>query len=379
MEQENKFNTESLVQENQEQEINLLEMAAKLWSSRQIILKWVGIGIVIGLIVAFSIPKEYSSSVKLSPELSNSGSSGSGMSALASLAGINMNSGNSSDAVYPELYPDVVSSIPFTVSLLSVPVQTEDNKVITVQEFLEEETSAPWWSAILKLPFKAIGAVKGLFSESNEAESDTINAYNLTLEQYTLVKALSSRINADVDSKSLVVTISSMMQDPKVAAQLADTVTSRLQKYITSYRTEKARQDLYYAKKINEEARQAYYTAQKNYATASDRNQSLSSRAAAIAIERMQNEASLAFNLYNSTAQRVQIAEAKVQETTPVFAVVQPATVPVKAAKPSKVAILIGFVFLAFVASAAYILFLPGLKKSIRSVAKNRTTLQLQD
>ena len=62
------------------------------------------------------------------------------MSALASLAGINMNSGNSSDAVYPELYPDVVSSIPFTVSLLSVPVQTEDNKVITVQEFLEEET-----------------------------------------------------------------------------------------------------------------------------------------------------------------------------------------------------------------------------------------------
>ena len=84
MEQENKFNTESLVQENQEQEINLVEMAAKLWLNRRIILKWVGIGIVIGLIVAFSIPKEYSSSVKLSPELSNSGSSGSGMSALAS-------------------------------------------------------------------------------------------------------------------------------------------------------------------------------------------------------------------------------------------------------------------------------------------------------
>ena len=74
MEQENKFNTESLVQENQEQEINLLEMAAKLWSSRRIILKWVGIGIVIGLIVAFSIPKEYSSSVKLLghiPEVGN--------------------------------------------------------------------------------------------------------------------------------------------------------------------------------------------------------------------------------------------------------------------------------------------------------------------
>ena len=369
MEQENKYDTEALIHEKQEREINLLELAAKLWANRRTMFKWMGVGVLIGLIVAFSIPREYATSVKLSPELGKTGSSG-GVSALASLAGINMNSGDGADAVYPELYPDVVSSIPFMVDILSVPVTTSDDEVMTVKEFLEEETSSPWWSTIIGLPFKAIGVVVGLFSDDDTEGSDTLNAYSLTREQYELVKGLNERVNAEVDSKSLVVTISATMQDPKVSAQLADTVTSRLRKYVTGYRTEKARQDLYYAKKINEEARQAYYTAQKNYATASDRNQSLSSRAASIALERLQNEASLAFNLYNSTAQRVQMAEAKVQETTPVFAVVQPATVPVRPSKPSKAMILIGFVFLAFMASAAYILFFPGLKESFSNTLK---------
>lgn len=47
----------------------------------------------------------------------------------------------------------------------------------------------------------------------------------------------------------------------------------------------------------------------------------------------------------------------KVQETTPVYAVVQPATVPIKASKPSKPLILVGCVFLAVVAASAWILF----------------------
>ena len=54
----------------------------------------------------------------------------------------------------------------------------------------------------------------------------------------------------------------------------------------------------------------------------------------------------------------MQQAQAKVQEATPVYAVLSPATVPIKATKPSKVMILIGFIFLAFVASSAWILFI---------------------
>ena len=89
-----------------------------------------------------------------------------------------------------------------------------------------------------------------------------------------------------------------------------------------------------------------------------DKNQGIVLRSARTEQERLQNEAALAFNLYNATAQRLQSAKAKVQETTPVYAVVTPATVPIKPAAPRKVLILAGFIFLAFVACAAWILFI---------------------
>ena len=54
----------------------------------------------------------------------------------------------------------------------------------------------------------------------------------------------------------------------------------------------------------------------------------------------------------------MQHAQAKVQETMPVYAVITPATVPIKPSKPRKALILVGFTFLAFVACAVWIQFL---------------------
>ena len=79
--------------------------------------------------------------------------------------------------------------------------------------------------------------------------------------------------------------------------------------------------------------------------------------------ERLQNEMSLAYGVYNQVAQQLQMAKAKVQEITPVYTVVQPATVPLKPAKPNKIMILIGFVFLAGVGSVGWILFVKDLLK----------------
>lgn len=51
---------------------------------------------------------------------------------------------------------------------------------------------------------------------------------------------------------------------------------------------------------------------------------------------RLENDMQLAFNLFNQTSQKLQAAEAKVQDVTPVFAVVDPATVPVAPSGPKK-------------------------------------------
>lgn len=349
-------NDTNKIQNDEEREIDLLELATTLWKQRKKLAIWSICGALVGLVIAFSIPKEYATSVKLAPEVTDTKASGGSLGALASMAGLSMNASGGADAVYPQLYPDVVSSVPFITSLFDVEVQTkEDGRKMTVKEFLEEETSGPWWGTIFGLPGQIIGFFK---SDEEVPEDHKLDNFQLTMDENKLVEALNERVSASVDQKTSVVTIDVKMQDPLVSAILADTVVARLQEYVTDYRTNKARNDLEYAIKLNEEAKDNYYKAQQRYADYLDRNQGLAFHSAQTMRDRLENESALTFNLYNQTAQQVQRAQAKVQENTPVYAVVVPATVPIKAASPKKVMILAGFTFLAFVACAAWILFL---------------------
>lgn len=342
--------------ECEEKEIDLMELALKLWAQRRRIAKWCIYGAIAGLVVAFSIPKEYSASVKLAPEVSDGKSASGGLGALASMAGFSTGSGGGADAVYPQLYPEVVASVPFITGLFDVKVEMKSNgDTLTVRKYLEDEMRFPWWGYVLGLPGKIIG----LFRSSDDVDEDhKLDNFQLTVDENRLVETLSHLVSANVDQKTSVVTIGVTTQDPLVSAILADTVVARLQNYITDYRTNKARHDLQYAELLNQEARANYYEAQQRYASYLDHNQGIAFRSAQTERERLENEASLAFTLYNQTAQQVQKARAKVQETTPVYAVISPATVPVKASKPRKAMILVGFVFLAFVACSAWILFL---------------------
>ncbi len=353
--------------EGEEKGIDLLELASTLWKQRRKLIVWSICGALVGLVIAFSIPKEYTTSVKLAPEITDSKSSAGGLGALASMAGLSTGATSGADAVYPTLYPDVVSSVPFSTSLFDVEVTTKkDGRKMTVSQFLEEETKSPWWSAVLSFPFKIIGILK---SEEEVTKEHKLDNFQLTLDESRMVEALNQRIVTSVDAKTSVVTINVMMQDPLVSAILADTVVSRLQEYITDYRTNKARKDLEYAQKLNKEAKANYYKAQQRYADYLDRNQGLAFYSAQTVKERLENEATLAFNLYNQTALGVQKTQAKVQETTPVYAIVTPATVPVRASSPRKMMILIGFTFLAFVACAVWILYIAPLVKSRKSSA----------
>lgn len=339
-----------------DQDVDILELVMKLWDRKKKICLWCVIGAFLGLIIAFSIPKEYTTDVTLAPELGNTQKS-SGLSALASMAGISTATEGMSDAVNPLLYPDVVSSVPFLVGLFDVPVEDLDgHSRITVREYVENDLRSPWWSAVIGLPFKLLGHLSAK-DEDNNVHKKKTDAFQLTKQEYEVVQALQQRVMASVDSKTAVITISVEMQDPLVSAILADTVVSRLQEYITDYRTNKARKDLEYAETLNREARENYYKAQQKYADYLDRNNGLIIHSAMTTRERLQNEATLAFNLYNQTSQQVQKAKAKVQENTPVYATVSPATVPIKPTSPRKMLILVGCVFLAFVACSAWILF----------------------
>ena len=235
---------------------------------------------------------------------------------------------------------------------------------------MEKYQCSPWWSTVLSAPFTAVGWFTSLFT--SEKEVDELNSsgeggiISLTQGEDGIMAAIKGRINVMVDEKSGVTTLTVLMQDPLISATVTDTVMHNLQKYITDYRTNKARHDLAFTEQLYAEARADYEKAQQAYADFVDSNQNIIRQSAMVEQERLQNEMNLTYQVYTQVAQQLQMAKAKVQEITPVYTVVQPATVPLRAAKPSKVLILIGFVFLAGVGCSCWILFLRDMVKDWR-------------
>lgn len=337
----------------EEKEIDLLALANKIWVNKKFILKALGVGFVIGLIVAFSIPKEYTTTVILTPE-SKSTTSGN-MGSLAALAGINMNSVTGEDALAsPELYPSVISSTPFLRGLLNIEVTDLKMGIdTTLYSYMNDYQSAAWWGYILKAP----GLLKGLFlSEEINMNDSNSNTRIISKEEQEILNDLTDRLTISSDKKTGVTTIEVTMQSPEISAYLADTITSYLQSYIIDYRTQKARKDLAYSEKLYEESKADYYKTQAALATYIDGNMNVVSAKYRTTQERLQNEASLAFTIYNQMAQQLQVAKVKVQDTTPVFTVIQPAVEPLFPSKPSKKAILAVFLFLSVFGASMWII-----------------------
>lgn len=354
-------------QEEDELEIDLMEYVRKLWNARKLLLKVAGIAAIVGVVIALSIPKKYTAEVTLSPESGKSGGSNlSGMAAMLGIGSVNM--GGDANALNFSMTSDIVASTPFILELFDTQVKTIDGKVDTTLVAYLETESTPWWNIVISLPGKAISGVISLFSTEDEKgkEIKAINPFQLTLEQKGLVGAIKSIIIADSDKKTGMTKISVTLQDPLVAATMVDTVLVKLQKYITNYKTSKAQEDCKYWEQLYEERKKEYYEAQEKYAKYSDNNQGVVLQSVKIEQERLQNEQSIAFQMFSQVATQLQMSRAKLQEEKPAFAILEPASVPLQPSGTSRKIILVGIVFLAVAGASAWILFGKDLWKSLK-------------
>lgn len=342
----------STVNNQQEQEIDLLELATEIWNKRKFLLKISAMAAVIALIVAFSIPKEFVATVTLAPEAQEANKMGN-LSGLAAIAGINLSSSIGADAISPTLYPDVVKSNPFMIELL--PVKISDKKgdyMGTLYDYMENKQKKAWWVYVVQAPFKLL---KIVFSSGANEKKETINPFVLTPEQDRLLKDLKDRISIVVDNKTMIITVSVKMQDPLISAQIAEVVIDNLQRYISDYRTQKAKQDMVFTEKVFEDAKKAYYETQQTYARFEDANRNIATASYRTEQERLRNEMTLAFNVYNTLAQKLEQNKLRVQEQTPVYTIIQPPTVPIKASSPKKILILGSSIFLGFFGGVGWI------------------------
>ena len=304
------------------EEIDLLKLAKSVWRKRAFILKIAAAGAVVGLVVAFSIPREYTTTVKMAPEGVKTSAAG-GMADLAAMAGINLGGQNQSgDGINLMLYPDIVSSTPFIVEMSQIPVRGKEMpSPVSLYDYVDQELSAPWWSHVIGAPMRLIGWI---FSSEDDDTAEALNPYALSRRQSLVLNALQHRIAISVDKKTGVITATATMQDPLVAAQTADSMVGKLEAYMSEYRTEKA-------------------------------NRNIARQSAQVELDRLQNEQQLAFGVYSQLAQQLENAKIKVQEQMPCVTIIEPASVPVNRSNMGKPTILFIFVFLGLMAGIGYV------------------------
>lgn len=362
-------------QYEQEDEIDIMEYVAKLWKHRAMIIKWCCVGVVIGLVVGFSLPKTYKAGATLAPETEQK--VGSGVSSIASMMGVSVN--NSIDAISFEMYPDVVHSTPFIVGLFDVPVTFERKDSIittTLIDYMLEYQKSPWWTPIIDAPFKALGWCLSLIlpeEEEEEGQGEAVrNPINLNKKERLVVKYFSENIMVTVDKKSGKTQIGLEMQDPMVVYTVVQAVMDHLKDYMSDYRTSKVRQDVVNLTTIYNQRKADYYKAQQTYAQYMDANKNVILQSAQAERERLQQEMNLAYQVYSQVASQLEAARIKEQEAKPVFAVLEPAVIPNRKAGPSKAKLLVIFTFLAGCCAAAWALFGTDVLEKIKEVTKEK-------
>ena len=220
-----------------------------IWDRKKLYITITPVVIFLACLYIICIPRTYTTSTEIIPE--SQGDLNNNSSALGSLAssfGFDMSNLESSDAITPMLYPDLLNDNGFIVNLFNIKVNTQDGKIQTSYfTYMDKYQKTAWWN-------KVISGIKCKFVKKAPSIEKTFNPYNLTKKTDDIVKKIRVSLSIKVDKKTGSITISVTDQDPLVCKIIADSTRTRLEDFITNYRTKKAKNDYAYYKKLTEDA-----------------------------------------------------------------------------------------------------------------------------
>lgn len=335
--------------------IDLTEVWKLLKTKKKVFFIVLPIVFVLSCLYIFPQPRYYRCSVKLAPEATSENVAG-GLSSLASQFGVNLG-GATQDAIYPLLYPDVVSSNEFVIGLLGINVKSVDGLVNTdYYNYMSKLQKKNPITAPVKKVTRSIGK---LFASKDQpgppSKGSGMSAFRMSKKDSELLDQIKSNISCDVDKKTEVITIKVEDQDPLVCATMADSVRNHLQTFITKYRTNKARVDVEHYEKLAKQSKREYEYCVREYSAYCDANQDVMLQSFISKRDELENEMQLKFNAYSAMRTQLEAMRAKLQEKTPAFTTIESATVPVKPAGPKRIIFIFGMCFLATFVTALWL------------------------
>lgn len=334
--------------------IDLRSVIRTIWKRKWFFVKiWI-VTFILACAYILPQPRLYSTYLTLAPELGEQ-SPGGGLAGIASSFGIDLGSIKTEDAFYPELYPDVMSTNEFLTDLLYTRVKTLEGDVDTTYLcFLTKYRK----KNPVAYPFNWCKAQIASLFEKEKAPIDPnhrLNPRQLSSEEESIMDLMRQSISCDVDIKTNVITIGVTSQDPLICVTLADSACARLQDFITSYRTSKARIDMEYYQQLMDSAKMEFDRAVVAYSRYCDSHQNVILQSYVSERDELENIMQTKLTTYNAMQTQYQAAKARIQERTPAFTMLQKASIPTKPTAPKRMIFVAVWLFLSTIGTCIWI------------------------
>tara|TARA_Y100000996_G_scaffold410947_1_gene394199 strand:- start:515 stop:1510 length:996 start_codon:yes stop_codon:yes gene_type:complete len=310
-------------------EIDLIKILKTIWNGKKIIITISSFFILAGIIVSLLSPVLYTSSTIFIPS-SQESSTGSSLSGVASLVGINLGGISSGNDISPSIYPKVGESVEFKRLLLEGFI--DEKKQIKMKNFLID-----------------------YYKIDNNSKINNSNISFVSELENDLFDIINEILTININQKDGFVTISTNMPESEYAAYAAINARNILQKIIINNKIKSAKQNLKFSEEQLKSKRIEFNDIQNKLGYFNDSN--LNIVTSAIINERESLEAE--FQIINAVivelSKQVEQNKLQVSKDTPVFSIIKEATMPISRSSPKRTQMVVVFGFIGFIISIAYV------------------------
>ena len=311
----------------------------------------------ISIIVLFTLdytiaPVEFESKATVMIEQQSSTNN----SSLSNLLGLSNNTNslsNNSSILGPEMYTELFKSQVFLNEIIQskIPVSLESKDSISLEEFFSNGEVLSFYQKI-KNPkelfnnnnpytFKPKTKIKSNLSTSN-LEDSVIVKKNINPElifsnqippivqidnkKAVVIAIMQKRIRLEIKDKN--VTVYTKMPNAFQSAVVGKAVLENLLRYITAFKTHRQLTQIEFLEKRVFDSENRYKKALQNIAGYKDNTLGIILQSAQTREQILNNELTIAFNIYNQFSVQLEQAKVDLKKETPYFSILEPISIP---------------------------------------------------
>lgn len=349
----------------QEEKLSITKLIQTLYRARKTIFIFWGAFLCIGFIYYIISPSEYATEAVLLPESSSSNSS---LGGLASLAGINIGRMDGKErTLSSSVYEPIIKSGPFLDKILKTTYHFPSiAKSMTLFEYLRDYSTPSVSDRIeylVKLhwlkggePSIDVSVVEQRVGEQVDPNSLIFTNSIVSLSSKKILRDFSDRIFYSKDMQTGLISISLELQDPDACAKVAQDIISELIQLTRKYQGQKDSTAIEQFDAQILSKKKAYEDALIELAGFKDRNINLIRSSDRIKEQKLENEVSFSFNIYNSLLQQREQILMQSKHVQDPIAIIEPVQVPTGAYFPQFLIIAVICSFIGILFGVIYVL-----------------------